>query len=156
MKPGLALVMVCVAAATLSASSGRSVDVATRARGSERVVIATVSDVQSRFAVNEHGDRLIVSQVWLNVSEALKGRFESVIGVEVEGGTVGDLTLDVSDMRPMQRGQRAVFFLDSTSTGIHKPHGRGLGIMALDAAGHVENTSLSLNDVKALIRSAGR
>jgi hypothetical protein len=49
-----------------------------------------------------------------------------------------------------------VFFLDSTSTGIHKPHGRGLGIMLLDAAGRVENTSMSLTDIRSLIRSALR
>jgi hypothetical protein len=156
MRSGVALLIVCAAAVTLSASSGRPVDVGTRARGAERVVVATVSDVQPRFDVNEHGDRLIMSQAWLSVSETLKGRFESVVGVDVEGGTIGDLRLDVSDMPALKRGQQAVFFLDATPSGIHKPHGRGLGIMMLDASGHVDNTALSLNDVKALIRAALR
>ncbi len=156
MKLGFSFLMACVTAVTLSASSGRPVDLGTRARGAQRIVVATVADVQPRFDVNEHGDRLIVSQAWLNVSETLKGPFASSVGVDIEGGTIGDLTLDVSDMPRVKRGQRAVFFLDATSTGVHKPHGRGLGILMLDSAGHVDNAALSLGDVKALIQSALR
>jgi hypothetical protein len=151
-----ALLIACASAVTLSASSGRPVEVATRARGAQRIVIGTVSDVQARFDVNEHGDQLIVSRVWLDVSETLKGQAQSVVGVDVEGGTVGELTLNVSDMPTLKRGRRAVFFLDSTPSGIQKPHLRGMGIMMLDAAGQVENMSLSLRDVKALIQSALR
>jgi hypothetical protein len=156
MKSVVALLLVCAASVTMSASSGRPVDIGTHARGAKRIVVATVTDVQPRFEVNEHGDRLIVSQVWLDVSETLKGPFTSSISVDVEGGTVGDLTLDVSDMPTMKRGQRGVFFLDMTPAGGHKPYHRGHGIMLLDLTNHIENSPLSLADLKALVRTALR
>jgi hypothetical protein len=104
--------------------------------------------------VNEYGDRLIVSQVWLEVSETLKGPLSSVASVDVEGGTIGDLKLDVSDMPVMKRGQRGVFFLDSKPSGSDKPHSRGQGILVLDNSDHVQNSTLSLSEVKARVRSA--
>jgi hypothetical protein len=140
----------------LGASGGRPVDVATRARGAGRVVIATVTDVQPRFDVNEHGDRIIVSQAYLAVEESLKGAPAQVLPVDIEGGTIGDLTLSVSDMPALKKGDRAVFFLDATvsSAGAHKPHGRGLGVLRLDRSNHVEGTPVTLQDVKAAIRAA--
>jgi hypothetical protein len=156
MKSCVALLLVCAASVTASASSGRPVDLASNARAAEQVVVATVSDVQARFDVNEYGDRLIVSQVWLEVSETLKGQFTSVVSVDVEGGTVGDLRLDVSDIPALKRGQRGVFFLDSKPSGGHKPHSRGQGLLMLDASDRVQNSTLSLADVKALVRSAQR
>jgi hypothetical protein len=140
----------------LGASGGPSVDIATRARGAGRIVIATVADVQPRYDVNEHGDRIIVSQAFLVVEESLKGAPAHVLPVDIEGGTIGDVTLSVSDMPKLKKGDRAVFFLDATvsSAGAHKPHGRGLGILTLDKTNHVEGTPVTLQDVKAAIRAA--
>ena len=155
MRLGIAFV-VCVVAGSLSnaAASGGSVDVRAQAKGAERVVIARVKDVSPRFDVNAFGDSLIVSQSWLEVEDSLKGPHSPLLSVEVEGGTIGDLTLRVSDMPTLRKGERAVFFLDATATGAHKPHRRGLGVLKLDSAGRVAGSSVTVGEVKQLVRDA--
>ena len=70
-----------------------------RARGAERVVVGRVSSIAPQWRENEFGDRLIVSVVRVAVDETLKGAASQSMDVEVEGGTIGDLTLRVSDLR---------------------------------------------------------
>jgi len=154
MRASLALLSVCVIAATVAASAQRPADVAERAKKSERVVIATVSDLQPRFDTNQYGDRLIVSRVWLDVDDTLKGDYRPVISMEVEGGTVGDLTLRVSDLPTLRKGQHAVFFLERAANGTYRPHDRGRGILAVDANGHVADGQLTLADVKAMVAAS--
>ena len=52
---------------------GQPVTIEERARGAERVVVATVTDVSSRYERNEFGDELIVSRATLALEEVLKG-----------------------------------------------------------------------------------
>jgi hypothetical protein len=156
MRTGLALLAVCATVVTTSASSGRPVDVGTKAKGAQSVVVGVVEEVTARFDVNEFGDRLIVSQTWVRVDETLKGAPVAVVPVDIEGGTIGDLTLNVSDMPALRRGERAVFFLDSDKNGNRKPHGRGQGIVKLDAGGRVQGSNMTLSDVRALVRAALR
>src|SRR5918994_3300286 len=66
-----------------------------RTRGAERIIVGRVASVAPNWQVNEFGDRLIVSTVRVSVEETLKGQVESVVAVEIEGGTIGDLTLQV-------------------------------------------------------------
>jgi len=156
MRAGIGLFLVCVASATLSAAVGPPVTVQARAKGAQKVVIATVEDVQSTFAVNGFGDRLIYSSVRLRVNETLKGARADAVTVTLEGGTVGDITLAVSDMPSMKAGERAVMFLDATESGGHLPHGRGLGVLQLDSTNHVRGTSLSLDDVRTMVQAASK
>src|SRR6266581_2038145 len=148
--------MLCVATATASAGQGQPVTIQTRALRAERVVVASVSDVQSAFEVNSHGDRVIVSHMQLQVLETLKGPAANSIPFAMEGGTVGDLTMRVSDMPTMQIGEQAVFFLDSTSSGGFQSYGRGLGILKVDSTNHVSGSSLLLDDVRVMVGSAVR
>jgi hypothetical protein len=144
------------AAAGLLASIGPGVPIETRARGAQSVVVAAVEQVQARFALNEFGDRLIVSDVTLRIEETLKGpRIGSAV-VVVEGGTVGELTLEVSDLPAMHPGQRALFFLDRAPAGDHRPHGRGQGIVLLDARNRVTDSTVTLADLRRQIQSALR
>jgi hypothetical protein len=88
-----------------------------------KVVVARVLDrAFPTFATNRFGDQLIVSNAVLEVPDTLKGNPQAVTTVTVEGGTVGDLTLRVSDMQELKEGDRAVFFLDDDGIG-HVPHG---------------------------------
>ena len=144
-----------MAQAPLGGQAPAPPDFATRARGAGRVVIAAVEDTQPRFDVNEYGDRLIITRAILRVEETLKGSPADVIEMDVEGGTIGDLTLHVSDLPALHRGDRAVFFLAQTATTVHHPQGRGLGIVKLDASNHVAGSTTSLADIKAAVR-AGR
>jgi len=125
-------------------------EVAERLRGAERVVVARVTGVAARFDTNAHGDQLIVSRATLAVEETLRGRRADEVSVDIEGGTVGDLTLHVSDLPTLQPGERGVFLLQPQDDGAFVPHRRGLGILKLDAADHVTGTGLTLAAIRSL------
>jgi hypothetical protein len=127
-----------------------------RAQGAERVVVATITNITSRFARNEFGDELIVSQATLAVEESIKGSSEAVTTLDYEGGTVNGLTLKVSSLPVLSRGERAVFFMTRGKKGELKPHLRGQGILKLDTKNRVENSSLTLDDVRRMTKSQGR
>ena len=150
------LVCALFASVPLYASTESIVDIDSRARKSAAIVVATVTEVEAgRFDVNPFGDRLIVTRAWLRVEEVVKGRPQQVIALDLEGGTVGDLTLQVSDMPAMRRGERAVLFLDAGRNGAFAPNGRGQGVLKL-AGERVSNSSLTLADLKTRIRAALR
>lgn len=136
------------------ADVGPPVDVASQARGAGKVVVARIIDLRAQFETNRFGDQLIVSHAVLEVLETLKGAPQTVENVAVEGGTVGDLTLRVSDLPSLKEGERAVFFLDAANGGENQPHGRGRGIMKLTEGDHVDGSPLSLDDVRRQVRGA--
>ena len=149
----VAIALTCVAA-VVSAQTGAPADVPTQARGAKRIVVGRILDVQAQFQTNRFGDQLIVSHVLLEVSETLKGAPAAQLRMAVEGGTVGDLTLRVSDLPTVQSGDRGVFFLDDDGSGGHVPHDRGRGVLKLDGSDRVEGTPLTLDDVRQQVRSA--
>jgi len=152
MRTALAL-FVCLVTSTVSAAVGPVPDIATRTRGAKSIVVATVVSVNARQGTNRFGDQLIVSDVLLNVSETLKGSHVQAVTVSVEGGQLGDLTLKVSDLPAMKVGERAVFFLEQAPEGI-VPHQRGFGILKLDAADRVEESMLTMAELRRLIQAA--
>ena len=144
---------VCLLAAVVGAAAPP--DIPERARGAQRVVVARVVDVQSVFATNEHGDQLIVTRARVQIEETLKGAPASYLPVEVEGGTVGDLTLQVSDMPRLETGDRAVFFLTQVDAKApNRPHLRGLGILKLGSDNVVRGSSLSLDAIRGMVAHA--
>ena len=124
------------------------VPLAERARGAERVVVGRVASVSPVWQVNEFGDRLIVSILGLAVDETLKGQTQPVVNVEIEGGTIGALTLHVSDQLPVVRGERAVFYLRRNRRGAFVPHVRGQGMLKLDRFDRVPGSSLTLDRIR--------
>jgi hypothetical protein len=120
-----------------------------RAKGAERVVVAAVRDVTSRYETNEFGDQLIVSQATLAVEEAIKGTPEAVT-ITYDGGTVDGVTLRVSSQGVLRPGDRGVFFLTRGRKGEFRPHLKGQGILLLDAGNQVPNSSLTLALVRQL------
>jgi hypothetical protein len=152
---------VLILAATLAlsvpviAQHGRPSDLTGLARAAERVVVATVTRVEPVFQKNEHGDELIVSRTHLRIDTVLKGNRpapeEEAVVVEVEGGTIGELTLDVSDLPTLERGERAVLFLSKNARGANVPEGRGEGILKLDPSDRVTGTGLTLAEIRAAV-----
>lgn len=139
------------------AQHGPPANMASLARGADRIVVATITKIDPVLQKNEHGDELIVSRAHLHVEAVLKGKGRGAgeaLVVEIEGGTLGDVTLDVSDLPRMERGERAVLFLSQTARGAHVPHGRGAGIMKLDPADRVTGTGLTLAEVRAAVERA--
>jgi hypothetical protein len=153
MKKTVLLTLVS-ASVTISADIGPPIDIAAQSRGASRVVLGQVLDVQSRFASNQFGDQLIVSDVLVDVLETMKGSPQSRLYVALEGGTVGDLTLKVSDLPALQPGERAVFFLEGQDGIPLRPRGRGRGILKLAQDDHVQGSSQTLGDLRREIRSA--
>ena len=146
--------VLCVMAAVVAVAAAPP-DIPERARGAQRVVVAQVVHVQSAFVTNEHGDQLIVSRARIQIEETLKGASASYLNVEVEGGTIGDLTLQVSDMPRLETGDRAVLFLNQAPDGAsNRPHLRGLGILKLGADNVVRGSSLSLHAIRGMVANA--
>ena len=150
----LVLLGVFSAVLSLSADIGPPTDIPSRARGAGRIVVARVVDVRAQFATNRFGDQLIVSTALLEVVETLKGPSVATLEVEVEGGTVGDLTLKVSDLPSLQTGERAVFFLDAGRGAVNLPHDRGRGILKLTQADQIQNSGLTLAQLRQEVRAA--
>jgi hypothetical protein len=131
-----------------------SAPLADRARGAERVIVGRVSAVAPVWRVNDFGDRLIVSIVSVVVDETLKGQLQSTVDVEVEGGTIGDVTLRVSDLASFVPGDRAVFYLSRSPRGVFVPHLRGQGLLKLDRQDRVPGSSLTLAEIRRTVAAA--
>ena len=129
------------------------VPIADRARGAEQVVVGRVSSVTPIWRENDFGDRLIVSVLHVIVDESLKGSSQPAIDVEVEGGTIGSLTLRVSDLDTFVAGDRAVFYVQRNRRGGLIPHRRGLGLQKLDDAGRVRGSGMTLDQVRREVRA---
>ena len=154
MKRMLVGLMLAGMAGPVTAQGGPPPDIAGNAKGAGRVVVARIATVFAQFETNRFGDQLIVSHAVLDVLETLKGNPAATLNVAVEGGTVGDLTLSVSDLPSLQPDERGVFFLDALTSGEHVPHARGNGILKLNDADQVEGSNLSLDSVRQQVRGA--
>ena len=140
----------------LSAGQRPAVPLAERARGADRVVVGRVASVNPAWQVNDFGDRLIVSVVRVVVNETLKGQTLSTIDVDVEGGTIGDLTLRVSDQTSFTPGERGVFYLKRNTRGRFVPHLRGQGLLKLDASNRVPGSSVTLDEIRREVAAGNR
>jgi len=107
--------------------------------GADRVVLGTVTQVSARLDENEWGDTLILSTVRVAVREHLRGGGGDSIEFELEGGTLGDTTLEVSDLPHLRPGDQGVFALRR-----HRrragwvPNLRGNGVQLGDVDAHLE------------------
>jgi hypothetical protein len=144
--------LTCLFAAPAQAQ--RQVPHGERARGAEQVVVGHVSTVTTLWRINDFGDRLITSVVHVIVEETLKGASQQSVDVEVEGGTIGDLTLRVSDLDTFAPGDRALFYLQHSRRGTVVPHLRGLGLQKIDQAGRIRGTNTTLDQVRNEVRAA--
>jgi hypothetical protein len=155
-RNALGLLLACLAATSISASIDAPVDIPERGKGADRVVVATVLTVAPAVERNAFGDQVIVSHTQLLVEETVKGDGPQLVALDVEGGTVGNLTMRVSDMELVGSGDRAVFFLRKHPSGRFVPHLRGLGILKLDRENRVLRSSLTLRDIKNLVQLGHR
>jgi hypothetical protein len=140
---------VAFVATPLAASVQKPVSIQERAQGAERVVVATVAETTANYERNQFGDNLIVTHARLAVEEAIKGAAGPAT-VAIEGGTVNGITLHVSSLPSLSRGERGVFFLTPGPNGQFVPYLRGQGILKLDATNHVRGTTVSLDDVRRM------
>ena len=76
---------ICALVATSATAAGPTIDIPTRAKGAQRIVVATVMDAQSSMSWNSYGDQVIISRL-LEVQETMKGQAQSALRLDVEGG----------------------------------------------------------------------
>lgn len=123
-------------------------------RGSQKVVVASARSVAARWQENEHGDRIIVSRIELDVEETLKGPATQALSLDVDGGTLDGLTLRVSGLHVLEPSERAVLFLNVREGQVHRPHGEG--ILVLDDQNIVKDTMLGLNEIRVKARGLAK
>ena len=63
-------------------------------------------------------------------------------------GTIGDLTLHVSDQPPFAPGERAVLYLRRTPRGTFAPQLRGQSLLKVDASNRVQGSSVTIDDIR--------
>ena len=147
----IALITVMVAGAALvhagNPRASQEVELKSRMRGAERALVGRVTRVVPYVAKNDRGDVLIMSHVEMAVEESLKGSGANTVPIEIEGGTLNGVTMEVSDMPQVKRGMRAVVMLKRNTRGEMVPYHRGAGLLELDLE-HVKNTDLWLDDVR--------
>ncbi len=154
--PGVlsAFLGLCVCTTGLSARQQPTAD--RTGSNADRVVVAVARSVTPAWRQTEHGDRIIVSQVLLEIEETLKGAGPTSALLEVDGGTLDGFSLRVAGMHVMEVGERAVVFMDAIDGGRHVPHMRGQGILMLDEHNVVRGSNLRLDDIRSRVRGAGR
>jgi hypothetical protein len=144
-----------------SACSGTPTDLRGRLTGAQRIVVGTIERTESLWQTNRFGDELIVTRALADVEETLRGDAQQAIEIEVEGGTIGELTLKVSDVPALSPALRAVFVVDPKAAAaeawadkspIYALHQRGLGMLELGADDWVKGSSVSLDDIRTLAR----
>ena len=134
-------------------AQGKRADLPERVRGAAVVVVGVVVDVEPVLQENEFGDQLIVSHTTVQVQEVIKGPANlTTVTLEVEGGTLGRRTLEVSDIDPVALGQRGVFMVSQGASGANVPHMRGEGLLHLDGEDQVVGESWSLDDIRVEAR----
>ena len=79
------------------------------------ILLGKVDDVQSFFGVNERGDQIILSRVKVKALKWIKGDRSGFVEFMVEGGSVGELSLKVSDVPEFEKGQRLRLLLKKTN-----------------------------------------
>jgi len=105
-----------------------------RLQGAQRVVVGAVERVSAAFGRSEHGDSLILSTVLVRVRESLRGERSGALSFVLEGGTVGAVTLRVSDLPALAPGDHGLFALRADRAGRLVPNRRGLGVLLLREA----------------------
>jgi len=104
-------------------------------RGASHVFLGKVTDVAGFFGVNGRGDQLIMSRVRVRADKWLKGRDGNTVEFVVEGGTVGDLAMGVSDLPEFLKGQTVKLHLNKVGNAFEFAEGEVLAEIAAKAGG---------------------
>lgn len=106
-----ALIAAVVLAAGLPASTVVPVSVREMAGGSEFVFEGRVILLE---AVRPEGSKNIFTRVLFEVTDVLKGDHDRpTVALDFMGGTIGSLTLSISDLQLPKKGERGIYFVES-------------------------------------------
>lgn len=103
---------------------------------SKHAVVGRVVSSSSAWIVNSYGDQLIETTLGVLVDHKIKGSADGLIYVLIEGGTVGDTTLEVSSQTSLSVGDIVALYLDDgPGIGVYKPHNKGKGTFKFGSEG---------------------
>ena len=154
--PALSIAAVATVVATMTIPIGAeprtAADVKAAVQKAKFTLVGTVTDTQASRRKSQWGDEIIVTRAVLRTDEALKGTPPSWVPIDLEGGTIDGITMEASHTPLMARGERAVFLVDQLADGRFIAHERGAGILKLRPDDRVQDSALTLNDIRALVR----
>jgi hypothetical protein len=81
----------------------------------EFIFQGNVTDVRSQW-IGEGGQRQIVTYVTFKVEDAVKGSPGTSYTIRMLGGTVGDITMAISDAPQFKIGDRDILFVENNGT----------------------------------------
>jgi hypothetical protein len=105
------LFFLCMLAASSSEAFAVMIGLSTEelTNSSDLIVIGNVKSVESTWS--EDG-KIIISRAKIIVNTVINGKWEKeIINVEYIGGEVGDIGLQVSDVKPLKQGENLLLFL---------------------------------------------
>ena len=120
------------------------------------MVVGTVDRVVPMAIQNEYGDQLIISRTTVVVEEVLQDSPAEALTADVEGGTLDDLTLEVSDMPSVKQGDRGIFFVTRSTGDSHVLHRRGEGLLRLRQNDVVDRPGLTLDSIRRQLATTTR
>ncbi len=93
------------------------------ATGSDIIVVGSVKSVESMWS--EDG-KIIISRAKIIVNSVISGKWDKdILTVEYMGGEVGDIGLQISDVKPLKEGEKLLLFL-KIKNGSKQQFGRNL------------------------------
>ncbi|MCX6568291.1 MAG: matrixin family metalloprotease [Candidatus Aminicenantes bacterium] len=92
----------------------RSTKVDPAERAASHILLGRVEGADGFYGVTERGDNLIYSRVRVKADKWLKGKNGNSVEFVVEGGSVGDVGLRVSDIPEFSKGQTVKLYLKKT------------------------------------------
>ena len=151
----LAVLATLMALPTVAA--GATADFAYRFAHADAVIIATVCKVEARWDTNQFGDQLIVTLASLCTEPGgvLKGNQRSDYALDIEGGTLDGVTLELSHLPLLRVGDRGLFLLERGHAKVYELAGDGLGFFQFDTAGqrvtdYYSTLTISMTAVRAV------
>lgn len=124
---------------------------ATLANRADLILIGRAAGVASEYAVNEWGDKLIVSDVDILIEEVLKGDAEANQDLTlngVVGGQVGDIVMRSSVAPLFVQGESFVLFLQARTGGDFHIVGGDFGKFNVGASGDLPQLGRTLNEFR--------
>jgi len=117
-------------------------------------IVGTITETRASRRRSSWGDDIIVTTAIVRTDERLRGVAPSWTALDLEGGTLNGVTMEASDTPLTRRGERAVFLMDQLADGRLIAHGRRTGILKLRPDDRVEDSTLTLDDVRRLALEA--
>lgn len=97
------------------------------------ILIGKVKKVESYYDVNKWGDELIFSKVTVKVKKKIKGKVDDYVSFVVEGGSVAEITLKVSNYPLFKEDEEIKLYLKKVGPIFHYVASETLETMEVQA-----------------------